>query len=181
MAERGERCGYATMGIADTPGNAMDPWVAAAVVARVTRKVRVAISVTNRVARHPAVSAAAVESIASLAGGPFSESALSITAPAGRREGGCRSLDADCQSGIGSGPDHGTVGRASSPSHLMTAVAPSADWPGAEPSSLTGLRLSIEKRGRKFGPRPGAALCCCLVASERRNNFASTVCTDKGL
>jgi 5,10-methylenetetrahydromethanopterin reductase len=63
MAERAERYGYAMIGIADTPGNAMDPWVAAALVARATTTVRVAVSVTNLVTRHPAVSAAAIASI----------------------------------------------------------------------------------------------------------------------
>ena len=36
LAERAERYGYDMIGIADTPGNAMDPWVAAALVARAT-------------------------------------------------------------------------------------------------------------------------------------------------
>src|SRR5215471_7099960 len=34
LAERADRYGYAMIGIADTPGNAMDPWVSAAMVAR---------------------------------------------------------------------------------------------------------------------------------------------------
>jgi len=63
IAERAERDGYAMIGIADTPGNAMDPWVAAALVERATKRVRVAISVTNLLTRHPAVSAAAIASI----------------------------------------------------------------------------------------------------------------------
>jgi 5,10-methylenetetrahydromethanopterin reductase len=63
MAERAERYGYTMIGIADTPGNAMDPWVAAALVARATKRVRVAVSVTNLITRHPAVSAAAIASI----------------------------------------------------------------------------------------------------------------------
>ena len=29
LAERADRYGYAMIGIADTPGNAMDPWVSA--------------------------------------------------------------------------------------------------------------------------------------------------------
>ena len=33
LAERADRYGYAMIGIADTPGNAMDPWISAAVVA----------------------------------------------------------------------------------------------------------------------------------------------------
>ena len=47
IAERADRYGYAMIGIADTPGNAMDPWVAAALAARVTKNVRVALCVTN--------------------------------------------------------------------------------------------------------------------------------------
>jgi len=63
LAERADRYGYAMIGIADTPGNAMDPWIAAALAGRTTRKTRVAICVSNLVTRHPAVSAAAVASL----------------------------------------------------------------------------------------------------------------------
>lgn len=63
LAERADRYGYAMIGIADTPGNAMDPWIAAALAGRATRKTRVAICVSNLVTRHPAVSAAAVASL----------------------------------------------------------------------------------------------------------------------
>src|SRR6267142_1123721 len=63
LAERADRYGYAMIGIADTPGNAMDPWVSAAMVARASRRTRVAISVTNLLTRHPAVSAAAIASL----------------------------------------------------------------------------------------------------------------------
>jgi 5,10-methylenetetrahydromethanopterin reductase len=63
IAERADRYGYAMIGIADTPGNAMDPWLAAALVARATSRVRVAICVTNLLTRHPSVSAAAVASL----------------------------------------------------------------------------------------------------------------------
>jgi len=47
LAERADHYGYAMIGIADTPGNAMDPWVSAAIVARSSRRARVAICVTN--------------------------------------------------------------------------------------------------------------------------------------
>jgi alkanesulfonate monooxygenase SsuD/methylene tetrahydromethanopterin reductase-like flavin-dependent oxidoreductase (luciferase family) len=50
------------IGIADTPGNAMDPWVSAAGVALASRRTRIALCVTNLLTRHPAVSAAAVAS-----------------------------------------------------------------------------------------------------------------------
>ena len=63
LARCADRYGYAMIGIADTPGNAMDPWVSAAVVARESRRARVALCVTNLVSRHPAVSAAAIASL----------------------------------------------------------------------------------------------------------------------
>lgn len=63
MAQAADRFGYDMIGIADTPGNAMDPWVAATLVAAETRRARVALSVTNLVTRHPAVSAAAIASL----------------------------------------------------------------------------------------------------------------------
>jgi 5,10-methylenetetrahydromethanopterin reductase len=63
LSERADRYGYSMIGIADTPGNAMDPWVAAALAGRATKKARVAICVTNLVTRQPAVSAAAVASL----------------------------------------------------------------------------------------------------------------------
>ena len=51
------------IGIADTPGNAMDPWVSATLVARASQQTRVALCVTNILTRHPAVSAAAIASL----------------------------------------------------------------------------------------------------------------------
>ena len=69
LAERANRYGYAMIGIADTPGNAMDPWVSAAMVARASRRARVALCVTNLLTRHPAVSAAAIASLDHVANG----------------------------------------------------------------------------------------------------------------
>src|SRR5436189_4444797 len=63
LAERADRYGYAMIGIADTPGNAMDPWVSATVVARASQRARVSLTVTNLLTRHPAVSAAAIASL----------------------------------------------------------------------------------------------------------------------
>jgi 5,10-methylenetetrahydromethanopterin reductase len=63
LAERADRYGYAMIGIADTPGNAMDPWVSAAMVARASQRTRVALCVTNLLSRHPAVTAAAIASL----------------------------------------------------------------------------------------------------------------------
>jgi alkanesulfonate monooxygenase SsuD/methylene tetrahydromethanopterin reductase-like flavin-dependent oxidoreductase (luciferase family) len=43
MAAAAERWGYDMIGVADTPGNAMDPWVAATMVAQATARPRVAL------------------------------------------------------------------------------------------------------------------------------------------
>src|SRR2546428_11087189 len=58
-----ERFGWDMIGVADTPGNAMDPWVAATLVAEHTRRPKVAVCVTNLVTPHPAVTAAAIASL----------------------------------------------------------------------------------------------------------------------
>jgi 5,10-methylenetetrahydromethanopterin reductase len=69
MGEAADAYGYDLVGIADTPGNAMDPWVATALLAAGTRRARVAVCVSNLVTRHPAVSAASIASIDRLAPG----------------------------------------------------------------------------------------------------------------
>ena len=69
MADAADRLGYDMIGVADTPGNAMDPWVAAALVAARVERARVALCVTNLVTRHPAVSAAAIASLDLVASG----------------------------------------------------------------------------------------------------------------
>ena len=47
MGDAAERYGYDMIGIADTPGNAMDPWVAVALAAERVRRARIALCVTN--------------------------------------------------------------------------------------------------------------------------------------
>lgn len=69
MAAAAERWGYDQIGVADTPGNAMDPWVTAALLAEHTRTPKVSICVTNLLSRHPSVSAAAIASIDMLSNG----------------------------------------------------------------------------------------------------------------
>src|SRR5579859_5029386 len=69
MAEAAERGGWDMVGVADTPGNAMDPWVAATMLALRTQRPRLALCVTNLASRHPAVSAAAIASLDMLAPG----------------------------------------------------------------------------------------------------------------
>jgi 5,10-methylenetetrahydromethanopterin reductase len=63
MARLGERLGYDLIGIADTPGNAMDVWVALGLAASSTARVRLASCVTNFVTRHPAITAMAAASL----------------------------------------------------------------------------------------------------------------------
>jgi 5,10-methylenetetrahydromethanopterin reductase len=69
LGERADRYGYAMIGIADTPGNAMDPWVSATLVARACRRARIALCVTNLLTRHPAATAAAIASLDQVSNG----------------------------------------------------------------------------------------------------------------
>src|SRR5215470_18525214 len=52
-----------------TPALAMDPWVAATLLAEAVTDIPVALCVSNLVSRHPAASAAAIASLALLCGG----------------------------------------------------------------------------------------------------------------
>ena len=69
MAELGDRDGWDLVGIADTPGNAMDVWVALALAAERTHRAPLAACVTNLVTRHPAVTAGAAASVDALSAG----------------------------------------------------------------------------------------------------------------
>jgi len=69
MARLGDELGFDMVGIADTPGNAMDPWVAMTLAASATSRVRLATCVTNLVTRHPAITASAAASVDIVSGG----------------------------------------------------------------------------------------------------------------
>jgi 5,10-methylenetetrahydromethanopterin reductase len=69
LATLGERLGWDLVGIADTPGNAMDPWVALTLAATRTERVRLAMCVTNLSTRHPAITAGAAASADAVSGG----------------------------------------------------------------------------------------------------------------
>lgn len=69
MARLADELGFDLVGIADTPGNAMDPWVAMTLAAAHTTRARVAMCVTNVVTREPAVTAAAAASVDLVSGG----------------------------------------------------------------------------------------------------------------
>ena len=77
MARLGEEHGFDMVGIADTPGNAMDPWVAMTIAATATSRIRLATCVTNLVTRHPSVTASAAASVDVVSG---SRSVLGIGA-----------------------------------------------------------------------------------------------------
>lgn len=69
MARLGEELGFDVVGIADTPGNALDPWVAMTIAAGATSRVPLATCVTNLVTRHPSITASAAASVDAAAGG----------------------------------------------------------------------------------------------------------------
>ena len=69
MARLGDEHGFDMVGIADTPGNAMDPWVAMTLAASATSRVRLATCVTNLVTRHPAITASTAASVDAVSGG----------------------------------------------------------------------------------------------------------------
>jgi len=63
MVDLAERDQWDLVGIADTPANAMDPWVALTLAATRTKRVPLAACVTNLVTRHPAITAGAAASL----------------------------------------------------------------------------------------------------------------------
>ena len=69
MARLGEDLGFDLIGIADTPGYAMDPWVAMTLAASATSRIRLATCVTNLVTRHPSITASAAASVDLVSGG----------------------------------------------------------------------------------------------------------------
>ena len=71
MVQLGEEHGWDLVGIADTPGNAMDLWVALAQAALATSRVRLASCVTNLATRDPAITAGAAASVDRLSNGRF--------------------------------------------------------------------------------------------------------------
>src|SRR2546430_9246283 len=62
MARLGDEYGFDMVGIADTPGNAMDPWVAMTLAIAATTRVRPATCDTNLATRHPSITASAAAS-----------------------------------------------------------------------------------------------------------------------
>ncbi len=69
LAGLAERDGWDLLGVADTPGNAMDVWVALTLAAARTERVGLAACVTNLATRHPAITAGAAASVDAVSGG----------------------------------------------------------------------------------------------------------------
>lgn len=69
MATLAERDGWDLLGVADTPGNAMDLWVALTLAATRTERVALAACVTNLETRHPAITAGAAAAADAVANG----------------------------------------------------------------------------------------------------------------
>lgn len=67
-AAKAEQDGWDGLGIGDSQNRAGDCWVAMTMAARETTTLRLATAVTNPVTRHPAVTAAAAQSLANLFG-----------------------------------------------------------------------------------------------------------------
>ncbi|HEX2441084.1 MAG TPA: LLM class flavin-dependent oxidoreductase [Methylomirabilota bacterium] len=185
MARLGEEQGWDLVGIADTPGNAMDCWVALAQAAMVTTRVRLASCVTNLETRDPAITAGAAASIDRLSRGRFvlgvgaGHSGVTnvghrATAPAALREGLRRvraTLDGDGSAASRPVPVYAA---ASGPAALRTAgaVADGAfvnyGLGAAEVAHARGLITE----GASGAGRDGGALdtwfIACLDVSEQR-------------
>lgn len=136
MARLGEALGFDLVGIADTPGNALDPWVAMTIAAAATSRVRLATCVTNLVTRHPAITASAAASVDATAEG---RTILGIGAGHSgvTNVGGARSSAADLREGI---------------AFLKTALsgAPAA-WRGA-PTHLAWVNRPVPVYAAASGP-----------------------------
>src|SRR2546430_17742771 len=82
-AARAEGAGFDGLAVVDSQNLAGDPWVGLALAARETGRLRLGTAVTNPVARHPAVTAAAAVTLPGGSAGPV--------VPRVRRGGPCAS------------------------------------------------------------------------------------------
>jgi alkanesulfonate monooxygenase SsuD/methylene tetrahydromethanopterin reductase-like flavin-dependent oxidoreductase (luciferase family) len=185
MVELGESQGWDLVGIADTPGNAMDVWVALAQAATLSRRLTLASCVTNLATRDPAITAGAAAALGQLSGGRF---VLGIgaghsgvtnvgrrpTPPAELREGLARVralLDGD---GTAAGGRVPVYAAASGPRALRAAGA-AADGAfvnyglgAAETSRARALLAEGAVQAGRAGAPFDAWFIACLDVSERR-------------
>jgi 5,10-methylenetetrahydromethanopterin reductase len=136
MARLGEELGFELVGIADTPGNALDPWVAMTLAAAATSRVALATCVTNLVTRHPSITASAAASVDAAAGG---RTILGVGAGHSgvANVGGAPSRASDLREGL---------------AFLRTALsgAPAA-WRGA-PTHLSWIKRAVPVYAAASGP-----------------------------
>ncbi|HEU4367411.1 MAG TPA: LLM class flavin-dependent oxidoreductase [Methylomirabilota bacterium] len=183
MIGLGEAHGWDLIGIADTPGNAMDVWVALAQAATLSTRVRLASCVTNLTTRDPAITAGAAASVNRLSGGRFDlgvgaghSGVVNVghrpAAPAALRAGLARLRT--LLEGDGGGARVPVYAAASGPGALRAAGA-AAD--GAFVNHGLGFGETSRARvllaeGAEQAGRAGAALdtwfIACLDVSERR-------------
>ena len=136
MARRGEELGFDLVGIADTPGNALDPWVAMTLAAAATSRVALATCVTNLVTRHPSITASAAASVDAAAGG---RTILGVGAGHSgvANVGGAPSRAADLREGL---------------AFLKTALSGApASWRGA-PTHLPWIKRAVPVYAAASGP-----------------------------
>jgi len=190
MARLGEEQGWDLVGVADTPGNAMDCWVALAQAAMVTRRVRLASCVTNLETRDPAITVGAATSIDRLSSGRFvlgvgaGHSGVAnvghrATTPAALREGLRRlrgALDGDGSASKRSVPVYAA---ASGPAALRTAgaVADGAfvnyGLGAAEVAHARGLMAAgAAEAGRDHGVLDTWFIACLDVSEQRETALA---------
>lgn len=136
MARLGEDLGWDLVGIADTPGNALDPWVAMTLAAQATSTVPLATCVTNLVTRHPSITASAAASVDAAAGG---RTILGVGAGHSgvTNVGAAPARAADLRDGI---------------AFLKTALSGApASWRGA-PTHLAWIKRAVPVYGAASGP-----------------------------
>jgi 5,10-methylenetetrahydromethanopterin reductase len=183
MVRLGEAQGWDLVGIADTPGNAMDVWVALAQAATLSTRVTLASCVTNLATRDPAITAGAAASLAQLSGGRFVlglGAGHSGVANVGHRPASPGQLrDGLVRVRALLGGDAGAAGRrvplyaaASGPAALRAAGA-AADGAfvnhglGAAEVAAARARLA-EGAATRDGTAPDTWFIACLDVSERR-------------
>jgi 5,10-methylenetetrahydromethanopterin reductase len=185
MVRLGESQGWDLVGIADTPGNAMDVWVALAQAATLSARVTLASCVTNLATREPAITAGAAAALGQLSGGRFvlgigagHSGVVNVgrrpTPPAALREG-LAHVRALLDGGGVAAPGRVPVYAAASGPSALRAAGAAADGAFVNyglGSAETSRARALLAEGAAQAGRAAAALdtwfIACLDVSERR-------------
>ena len=197
MARFGDDLGFDLVGVADTPGNAMDLWVALALVAARTERVPIAACVTNFVSRQPLITASASASLDAASGGRFTlgvGTGHSAVVSAGARPTGPREFrDTLAFTRALLAGERATLGHvtavlpkparrvpvyaAGSGPGALAAAGAAADGVfinfGLQPEHVARARTSVANGARMAGREPGELdewWIACLDVSERRED-----------